>query len=707
MGCMFGAVVILSFTSVDLQAADANATAQGRIQIASAQGTVAIDPGLMLETPVAVRYAAAPKIAPPLGAVDGRIKALGYEPAGITAALAAYHADHLDAGDLLASQITNPVVRAALEWVALRDVPQSVGLDRLKAFTRTYPDWPATSWFRHQMESRLLQTRDPIAIERFFTDRAPETVSGKLALAKALRATGRVADGTKLARAVFRESELTPYLEGWLKTEFGDDLTRGDYKYRADRLLYQERIGPALRYAAKAGPDVLALARARAAVIDDAPSDKAIEAVPAAFRNDPGLILAEVRKLRHADKLIEAARLMQTVPREHVQLIDGDVWWIERRALARELLDHGKINAAYIICAMHAPASREAEIEAEFHAGWIALRFMHDTTRATYHFWVAAKLTETPTSIARIAYWQGRTADASLDPAVKATAKTFYQKAAAHGSTYYGQLARETIGLTTDIVEEPPSTSMGADRTQAVRAIELLYAAGDKDSASALAVEAAATLRDASQIAALAAVITNQQDAHLALTIGKLVGQRGFPVDPLAFPTFGIPAYKELANSAPAPIVYSVARQESAFTANAVSGAGAKGLMQMIASTAKRTAAKAGLPFNVGRLLHDASFNAQLGAAHLGALIAEHNGSLILTFAAYNAGGGRVQDWIQAYGDPRKPGVDPVDWVERIPFTETRNYVQRVMANVAVYTAIFADKAKSNVIARTAREARL
>ena len=429
--------------------------------------------------------------------------------------------------------------------------------------------------------------------------------------------------------------------------------------------------------------------------------------MPEAWRKDPGLILAEVQKLRRSDKLIEAARLMQSVPREQARRIDGDGWWTERRVLARALLDAGKINAAYIICAMHAPSSREAEIEAEFHAGWIALRFMHEPVRATYHFWMAAKLTETPTSIARIAYWQGRTADASDDPAIRATAHASYEKAAVHGSTYYGQLARETLGLTTDIVQGPANAAVGDDRTEAVRAIELLYAAGDKDSASALALEAADSLTDGRQIAALAAVITAQQDAHLALTIGKLISQRGIPVDPLAFPTFGVPAYRELANSASPSVVYSVARQESAFTTDAVSGAGAKGLMQMIASTAKRTAARAGLPFNVSRLQHDASFNAQLGAAHLGALLSEHDGSLILTFAAYNAGGGRVQEWIAAYGDPRKPGVDPVDWVERIPFTETRNYVQRVMANVGMYTAIFADKAKANVIAKAAGEARL
>ena len=163
------------------------------------------------------------------------------------------------------------------------------------------------------------------------------------------------------------------------------------------------------------------------------------------------------------------------------------------------------------------------------------------------------------------------------------------------------------------------------------------------------------------------------------------------PVDALSFPDYGVPSFEPLQNSAATSVVYSVARQESAFDPAAESAAGAKGLMQMILSTAKRTAERAGVAFDPKRLLTDAAFNAQLAARHLGELLAEQKGSYILTFAAYNAGGKHVKEWLDAYGDPRKPGVDPVDWVERIPFSETRNYVQRVIENLAVYQARFGE----------------
>jgi soluble lytic murein transglycosylase len=651
--------------------------------------------GPTLAKPQAVTDANALKQAYAVAAANDRIRALGYDPVGIQETIAAYHADDLVAGDALALKIKDPLIRTALEWVALRNVPQKIGMDRLVAFDTTHKDWPAPRWFRAQMEARLLRLQDPRAVESFFTTSPPETALGKYALAKALRADGRPADGIRLARALYRETEMTPYLEGRLKADFGADLAPSDFKYRADRLLYKEQIAPAMRAAALAGPDEVAIAKARAAVIAEAPSDKAIAAVPAALRSDPGLIFAEAQKLRRADKLLEAAHLIQSAPRDAAKLVDGDEWWTERRVLARKLLDTGNVTAAYVICATHTAVSSEAKIEAEFHAGWIALRFMNDPTRAAYHFATAAKLAETPTSIARVAYWQGRTAENIDTPDATTTARAFYAIAAAHGSTYYGQLARATLGLKTDPVREPAQEATGPQRVEAVRVIELLYAAGDKDSAYALAVDAASHLADDKQVAALATVIASQRDAHLALTIGKLTGRRGIPVDTLAFPTFGIPRYDALQNSAEAPVVYSIARQESAFLPGVVSKAGAKGLMQMIDSTARRTATKAGLPFDGARMTSDAAFNAQLGAAHLGALLAEQGGSYILTFAAYNAGGGRVKQWIDAYGDPRTPGVDPIDWVERIPFTETRNYVQRVMANVTMYKAIFADEAKT------------
>jgi soluble lytic murein transglycosylase len=246
--------------------------------------------------------------------------------------------------------------------------------------------------------------------------------------------------------------------------------------------------------------------------------------------------------------------------------------------------------------------------------------------------------------------------------------------------------------------------AQGDARNDAVRGAELLFAADAKDLASSLAFDAARHLTDEAQLASLAQVVTAARNPRATLIVGKLASQRGYALDEVAFPTFGVPMFEPLARSAPLQVVYAIARQESAFQAQASSSAGAKGLMQMLPSTARRTAKNAGVPFDEGRLVSDAAFNAQLGAAHLGELLGEQRGSLILTFAAYNAGGRRVKEWIAAYGDPRDASVDPIDWVERIPFTETRNYVQRVVENLEMYRARFGQRGGFDIV-RTLRTA--
>ncbi len=613
---------------------------------------------------------------------------LGRDLSGLKEAIAFYKTGALAQGDDAAKSATDPIVKTALEWVALWSFPRESGFDRIRAFIAAHPHWPAQDWLRNRTEEALFGDRkSPALIASYFATSDPQTPAGKLALARVLKEAGKSSEAAALARSVWREADLNALLEAKLTTDFGAFLLKADYKYRADRLLYKEQTANALRAAALAGPDVLALAKARASVIAEAPSDKLFAAVPLPLRADPGYKFALIQKLRREDKISAAVGVMLASPRDPAVLVNGDEWWVERRLLARKLLDQGDAKTAYKLCAEHSAMTREMQIEAEFHAGWIALRFLDDPVRAATHFATLDKLAVTPMSRARAAYWRARAAEASTG----ADAGAFYEEAAAYPSTYYGQLARDKLGLTAALAPAPAAEATGEARDDSVKIVELLYAVGEKGLATPLAVDAVRHLDDPAQVAALAHVVARQQDAHVSLTIGKLASQRGIPLDDLAFPTYGVPEYQPLQNSADASIVYSIARQESAFDANAVSGAGAKGLMQMIVSTARRTAERAGVAFSESRLLGDAAFNAQLAAAHLGDLLAEQRGSYILAFAAYNAGGKHVKQWLDAYGDPRKPGVDPIDWVERIPFTETRNYVQRVLENLNVYRLRFAE----------------
>ena len=630
------------------------------------------------------------------------------DAAAIGAALDAYRKKELARGDAAAQNVADPLARTALEWALLRLQPRPAGFARLVAFTEQHPQWPSASFMRARAEDALYGDRNALAQARaYFARHEPVSSSGRLVKARLMIADKRTKDAAALVAQVWRDEDIGTWTETALKKEFGDLLTIQDHKFRSDRLFYKEKFPASLRAAAFVSPDFVALAKARNAVASEAASDKLMEAVPKTLRTDPTYLFARIQILRRAGKIQEAAAAMATAPDSAEALVSGDDWWTERRMIARKLLDAGDATTAWRIAAAHRATSSEARIGAEFHAGWIALRFLDDATTALGHFAVAADIAQTPISRARAAYWQARAAERGEEPE---DAGRLYAIAAEQSSTYYGQLARSRLGLPEAPLRRAQAVASGEERTEPVRAVETLLSVGEKDLAFRLTVDLARTLEDASQIAALAAITARGRDARATLLLGKLASQRGVALDDVAFPVFGVPDFTPLARSAALPVVYSIARQESAFQGDVVSHAGAKGLMQMLTSTARRTAQRAGVAFDEKRLLSDTAFNAQLGAAHLADLLDEQKQSLILTFAAYNAGGKRVKDWIAAYGDPRNSGVDPIDWVERIPFTETRNYVQRVVENLAMYRArLGGPEASTRLVDRDlrAREARL
>ncbi len=229
-----------------------------------------------------------------------------------------------------------------------------------------------------------------------------------------------------------------------------------------------------------------------------------------------------------------------------------------------------------------------------------------------------------------------------------------------------------------------PAARARAEAEPLVGALRLAYRLGDASLSVPLLAQAARTARDAEAFALLAELAAEANDTRGRLLVGKRALHAGHLLHAEAFPTDGVPPVDD-AGAVERAMVLAIARQESAFEPGAISPAGARGLMQLMPATARETAKRAGLAFDLNRLTADPAYNATLGTAHLGELVGYWRGSYILTFAAYNAGPGNVRRWIAAYGDPRSPGVDPVDWVERIPFNETRNYVQRVMENLQVY----------------------
>jgi len=586
------------------------------------------------------------------------------------------------AGDRESAGLTDPLDRSLTEWAAVRF--GWVGFERIAAFTRDHPDWSVMAALGRRAEEALLIARKPVAVVRaFFAERQPTSAAGKVALALALKSDGAEREAAELVRNAWRNDSFAREFEAKILDLCPGVLTQVDHRDRMERLLFKEDWASALRAAGYAGKDYVLLAKARIAVGQDADdAQRALDAVPPSLRYETSYLFAKARFLRRQGKLDEAVRVLADVSRDPSILADGDGWWVERRIIARELLDRGDALAAYAVAREHAAESAEKRIDAEFHAGWIALRFLNHPATAASHFANAAKIATKPISVARTAYWQGRAAEAF---GAQDDARGFYEKAANYAITYYGQLARAKLGLPEiQLRSVEGGGRSGSEPLVVTRAVKRLYEAGLRDIASVLCADLAASLTDTAQLDSLAQAVAENGDARTLLAIGKTAVQRGFPLDPHAFPTLGVPAFEPVSDRVEKAMVFAITRQESAFDPSAQSTAGARGLMQLMPGTAKRTAKRFGIEFDLGRLLEPA-YNAKLGAAHLSELMDDWKGSLILMFASYNAGGGNVSKWIKAYGDPRSPNVDPVDWVERIPFFETRNYVQRVMENLLVY----------------------
>jgi soluble lytic murein transglycosylase len=448
---------------------------------------------------------------------------------------------------------------------------------------------------------------------------------------------------------------------------------------RAELFLAEAEWTDALRAAGRAGDDVLKLTRARIAAARNAgDAPKLVDAIPKTLQDDPGGVLARAQSLRKKDKAADAAKLVVAQNGKDPGPVAAEAWWDERRALARKLLDSGDAAGAYAVASGMPPSTGAVRIESEFHAGWIALRFLDKPEVAARHFAAAGAEATTPISRSRAAYWQARAAESQGLPA-----QEHYERAAVHATTYYGQLARARLGQRDLPVRRPGAGA--EDEPPAVQAVRFLYAAGARELAMPMLIDLAQRGTDPAVIAAAADAAAAAGDTRGLVAAGKAAVQRGLPLDSHAFPVGGLPAGQLPADGVETPLVFAIARQESLFDPFALSPAGARGLMQLMPATAKQTASRVGVDFALERLTSDPAYNAMLGASHLGDLVEEWKGSYILTIAAYNAGSGNVRKWIEAYGDPRQSSVDAIDWVERIPFYETRNYVQRVMENLQVY----------------------
>ena len=600
--------------------------------------------------------------------------------------------------DAAIKTISDPVARKLGEYMVLRSYNTSPDFKRYTDFIAANPDWPHVPLFRRRAENALWNDKiDDASVRAFFTGHQPTMAKGRYVLARALLAQGDRAGAQALVRHAWRYQDASSDVEKSVLEMFSGLLTNGDHKARMDQRFYDDDTEAGMRAAERIGGNDVAIARAWTAVIKRARNAKALlDAVPAAAHNDVGYIYARAQWLRKHDKLAEAAKLMLSAPKDRVELVDVNQWWQERRILIRDLLDSKDAQTAYRLARdAGTPTQGNYRVDKHFTAGWIALRFLNDPKTAATHFAHINEGTHNPHALSRGGYWQGRTAEAMGQ---KAQAKAFYTQAAAHSATYYGQLARGRLGLKDLGLVGPPVISEQERRVlnnlEVVRAAEILYALDERDYLASIYAELGESADDIAGMATLGEIAGKHNDPRAMLLLGKGALGRGLPLEYYAYPTSGLPNYTPIAPPVEPALVYSIARQESHFNQKVVSPANAYGYMQVTPIAAKDTSKRFKAPYSRARLGSDPVYNMQMGAAELSMLLTTYNGSYLMTFAGYNAGRGRVRQWVAAYGDPRDPNVDPVDWAERIPLSETRNYLQRIMENLQVYRARFGGSSK-------------
>ena len=601
----------------------------------------------------------------------------------------------------LAASVSDPVAHKLIEWALLRSSDSPAGFERYAAFLGANPDWPG-ALLRRRAEARLWQERHDGTTVRRFVGKEPATSVGRLALARVLMNEDDRDGAAREVRAVWQSAELSAEMESAVLDTFTDMLSRTDDVARMDRRLGAKDFGAAMRAAKRAGDDRVAIVKACiAAEAKSAKGGALLDAVSAEARMDLGYMLCRLHWLMRNDApgsnlhgrivtpkedLAAAVKLVLAASPEDLQRQDTDEWWRERRALARKLIDLGDAATAYQVVRQSAPPANPY-YRAEFHfmAGWIALRFLADPATALTRLIHIDEGATDPVLLARAAYWRGRAAEAAGE---RGEMRAQYAVAARYPTAYYGQLARARLGID-EIALRPPPQSVNVDASEALHAADILYAIGERDLVLHFVSDLAEESIDSALIAGLGELTARYHDARAMLMIGKTAVARGFPLDQYAFPDIGVPSYNPIGPEVDRSIVYSIARTESGFDQHDRSSANAVGLMQVTPEAGRDTAKRVGVAYNWDRLVSDPVYNTQMGAAEVAALLKDYRGSYIMTFAGYNAGRGRVQQWVAQHGDPRDPGVDAIDWVERIPFAETRNYVQRVMENLQAYRARF------------------
>lgn len=585
--------------------------------------------------------------------------------------------------------IESDLGRDLLNWHILTRKEAKSSFEDIVGFAEKNSDWPYFNRLLRRAEEAIPKDMPPQQIVSWFAGQEPLTGEGTIRLGEALLAVGQEDYGKFWIERAWINNDFSYSRERAILKAHKVNLSRDAHEKRLNRLLWHRRHTAARRMVPLVGKDHQTLAKARMRLASGASSPSGIlSRVPVKLQSDPGLLYDRIYASRRRGQDKATHPLLLKAPQDINLMVRPDRWWVERHLQVRKLHKDRDYRMAYQIARGHGLESGAPFAEAEFLAGWLALRYNNNPERAFEHFDTLEKGVSFPISKSRAFYWKGRAAESA---GKIADARTAFSAAATFPYTFYGQLAlaNPLIGARQLVLPQqaPPRDHLkwAFDDRPLTKAVRLLDEHDRSRTVRAFFYHMSGTTKTPEEFALLGDLAIEMNYTNYSIRVAKKAMQKHIALVEHSYPLLDVPEYTGKGEAPDPALVFGLSRQESEFNAKAVSSAGARGLMQLMPSTAKITARKHGMPYQRSWLTDDPFYNTQLGMAHLSDLLRRFDGSYIMTIASYNAGARRIDQWVKDYGDPRDPKVDPIDWVESIPYRETRNYVQRVLENTQVY----------------------
>lgn len=601
----------------------------------------------------------------------------------------ALKAIHADKEPIVPDKLRCPVESKAVSWIWFRN--NTGNFKEIVDFLQENADWPEQRKIRAQAELSINAGTPKKEVIDYFQKFPPTTSEGALAYARAASILP-TAERLSLIKKIWHETYFTKADEKAFHRAYRKLLTKEDHAQRLDRLIYDrnyyglDRMKPLVSSKAQDAINfIMNILRKKRT------SKAKFDALIPYYKNNPAVLVCLIKGLMQQKKEEEALNFFQRALQSRVFEQYPTTLRKYRNYFARSLFQKGQALQAYQLLNKH-PLPEEKNdlisyVEGEWFAAWLALRDLHQPQRAFQKFKKLYHIVKTPISLSKMAYWAGRARETLED---EAGALEWFEKSTKFPYTYYGQLSLRKLGRPFELQFDTPGsiTLETTTEKELFTLLQTLCAHNFEQEAETIFLFLAKTLNP-ENVKALLHAAKDLHMEHMVVLSAKFAGKNGAILIKEVYPIRDLPKNLTTLPHLSQTFIHALIRQESGFNTKITSGASAKGLMQLMGRTAKQVARKHKIPFKESYLTEYPDINLKLGCHHLSELLEKYDGNIVLTLAAYNAGATPVAKWIKTFGDPREPSTDIVDWVESIPFEETRSYVQRILETLPVYNLLF------------------